>query len=69
MGLVCVALFAEDDKGAGFSGGNAGVFRGGGWYLMKVQLFASLCITVWAACITLLLLWVRIRIRPLTAKN
>lgn len=27
-GLIAVGLFAEDDRGAGFSKGNAGVFRG-----------------------------------------
>lgn len=58
VGLICVALFAEDDKGAGFSNGRAGLFRGGGTYLLKVQLFASLCISVWAAAITFVLLWV-----------
>lgn len=58
-GLLAVGIFAEDDKGAGFSKGNAGVFRGGSGYLIGVQLLACVCISVWAVGITFILLFVR----------
>lgn len=60
-GLLAVGLFAEDDRGAGFTKGHYGIFRGGTWHLLSIQLLACVCITVWAILITFTLLWVSIQ--------
>ena len=54
-GLIAVGLLAEKDSLENFSD-NYGVFKGGKWDLMGVQLLASLSITAWAALATFLLL-------------
>ncbi len=56
-GMLAVGFFAEDDGGAGFSRGNAGVFRGGSLYLLVIQMLACVSIIAWAAGITICLLW------------
>jgi len=61
VGLLCVGLFAEEDRGEGWTKGNAGIFRGGSFYLLKVQSLAAVYISVWAACVTFILLYVRIK--------
>ena len=56
-GMLAVGLFAEEDKLESFSR-YAGLFHGGGFYLLGVQLLACVCFTAWASTVTLLLIWV-----------
>jgi ammonia channel protein AmtB len=58
VGLLCVGLFAEEDRGEGWTKGQSGIFRGGTFYLLKVQFLAAVCISIWAASVTFILLYV-----------
>ncbi|CAH1778551.1 unnamed protein product [Owenia fusiformis] len=55
-GMISVGLFASYDPIENMSKGQNGLFRGGGFYLLGVQLLACVCITIWSACMTLLIL-------------
>ncbi|XP_071537950.1 putative ammonium transporter 2 isoform X2 [Panulirus ornatus] len=56
--MVAIGLFVQEDTLIGFTGGHAGVFRGGGFYLLGVQCLACLCISVWAMCSTFTILFI-----------
>lgn len=60
-GMIAVGLFAEDDNRLQFTNGNSGLFKGGGFYLLGIQLLSCLCIAVWSASITFILLFVSIK--------
>ncbi len=57
--MLIVGLLVEHDPLEEYNRGNAGLFKGGGVYLLGVQALACLCIMVWAGGITLMLLVVR----------
>ena len=54
-GMIAVGLFAEKDLLVGFSS-YAGLFHGGGFYLLGVQLLASVCCILWSSIITYILI-------------
>ena len=58
--MIAVGLFAHEDKLENFTKGRAGLFHGGGVYLLGVQLLAVVCIIVWASTSTFILLYVSI---------
>ena len=60
-GMLAVGLFAEKDLLEGFSS-YAGLFHGGGFYLLGVQLLASICCIAWSSIVTFILIKV-IKIR------
>ena len=53
--MLAVGLFAEKDHLEGFSA-YAGLFHGGGFYLLGVQILACVSCILWSACITFLLI-------------
>ena len=53
--MLAVGLFAEKDILEGFSS-YAGLFHGGGFYLLGVQLFASICCMLWSGTVTYLII-------------
>ena len=55
-GMIVVGLFGQKDELEGFSHYD-GLFHGGGFYLLGVQLLASLCCMVWASILTFILIW------------
>lgn len=44
--------------------GRAGLFKGGGWYLLGIQSLSALCLTCWGICSTFLLLWMIDKVIP-----
>ena len=58
--MIAVGLFGEKDELEGFSQ-YAGLFHGGGFYLLGVQLLACVSFMIWASCVTYMLIWVRER--------
>ena len=66
--MLAVGLFAEKDLLEGFSS-YAGLFRGGGFYLLGVQLLACVCCIVWSGSLTFLLIKVILSIVILQIKN
>lgn len=64
-GMLAVGLFVERDSLLRLSRGGAGVFRGGGFYLLGVQALAVLTISTWSCLSTYLILWVINRVVPI----
>ncbi|KAL1441816.1 hypothetical protein MTO96_008323 [Rhipicephalus appendiculatus] len=64
-GMLAVGLFVEKDSLLRLSRGGAGVFRGGGFYLLGVQAVAVLAITAWSCVSTYVILWGINRIVPI----
>ena len=54
-GMVAVGLFAEKDLLVGFSS-YAGLFHGGGFYLLGVQILACVCCMLWSSATTYILI-------------
>ena len=54
-GMIAVGLFAEKDLLEGFSA-HAGLFHGGGFYLLGVQFLACVCCTLWSGTTTFLII-------------
>ena len=54
-GMIAVGLFAEKDQLEGFSA-HAGLFHGGGFYLLGVQFLACICFIVWSGTSTFLII-------------
>ena len=55
--MIIVGLLVENDPTIeDIDRGNLGLFKGGGVYLLGVQLLACLCIIVWSGAITFILL-------------
>lgn len=59
-GMLAVGLFVEADELMRLSKGLTGLFRGGGWRLLGVQLMAVVVVTAWSMITTFVLLYVRI---------
>jgi Amt family ammonium transporter len=55
-GMISVGLFVAPDGIIHLSRGRAGVFHGGGFYLLGVQALSILCIAAWSGLITFILL-------------
>ena len=53
--MLAVGLFAGKDHLEGFSS-YSGLFHGGGFYLLGVQLLASICCIVWSGSVTFLII-------------
>nr|XP_037279711.1 LOW QUALITY PROTEIN: putative ammonium transporter 3 [Rhipicephalus microplus] len=64
-GMLAVGLFVERDSLLRLSRGGAGVFRGGGFYLLGVQAVAVLAISAWSCASTYAILWCINRIVPI----
>lgn len=63
-GVIAVGLFAENVS-LGTTNDRMGLFIGGGWYLLGVQSLAALCLAVWGALSTFILLFLIDKITPL----
>lgn len=64
VGVVAVGLFADNPIPLETTNGRAGLFKGGGWYLLGIQSLSALCLTCWGICSTFLLLWIIDKIIP-----
>ena len=60
QGMLAVGLFVSEDLITGLSRGNAGLFHGGGFYLLGVQVLAIVCLIAWSTVVTYVLLTVSI---------
>ncbi|XP_046399246.1 putative ammonium transporter 2 [Ischnura elegans] len=68
-GLLAVGLFASDPQLLDTTRGESGLFHGGGWYLLGVQMLSAVCYVTWSSVLTFILLWcidkgVGLRMRP-----
>lgn len=60
LGMVAVGLFVEADPLLNMTGGLSGLFKGGGFYFLLVQLFSCVCTATWSMLTTFIILKVRI---------
>ncbi|XP_055932180.1 putative ammonium transporter 3 [Argiope bruennichi] len=56
LGMTAVGLFVEADPLLNMTGGLNGLFKGGGFYFLFVQLFACVCTATWSMSTTFILL-------------
>ncbi len=56
--MLAVGLFVGEDPVENANRGNLGLFKGGGCYLLGVQILACTCIIVWSGLITFIMLFV-----------
>ncbi|XP_071440388.1 putative ammonium transporter 3 [Hetaerina americana] len=56
-GLIAVGLFASDPQLLDTTRGESGLFHGGGWYLLGVQVLSAICYVTWSSLLTFILLW------------
>lgn len=63
-GVIAVGLFAESVP-LSETYARAGLFMGGGWYLLGVQTLAAVCLTIWGMVSTCLLLFLVDKITPI----
>lgn len=64
IGVIAVGLFADNPIPLETTNGRAGLFKGGGWYLLGIQSLSALCLACWGVCSTFLLLWMIDKIIP-----
>ncbi|CAK1548823.1 unnamed protein product [Leptosia nina] len=64
-GVVAVGLFADNPIPMETTNGRAGLFKGGGWYLLGVQTLTAICLMVWAGLVTMILLWLIDKVLPI----
>lgn len=57
-GMLAIGLFARKDELEGFSQ-YAGLFDGGGLYLLGVQALSCVCFIAWSSIVTFILIKVR----------
>lgn len=70
LGMLAVGLFVEADPLLNMTGGLNGVFKGGGFYFLMIQLFSCLCTALWSMTTTFILLQVSIVfLKSLTRQN
>lgn len=60
-----MGLFADNPIPLGTTSGRAGLFKGGGWYLLGIQSLSALCLACWGVCSTFLLLWMINKVIPI----
>ncbi|XP_037045515.1 putative ammonium transporter 2 [Bradysia coprophila] len=63
-GVIAVGFFADNPIPMETTSGRAGLFKGGGWYLLGIQSLSALCLTCWGICSTFLLLWMIDKVIP-----
>ncbi|XP_054709111.1 putative ammonium transporter 3 [Uloborus diversus] len=56
LGMIAVGLFVENDPLLNMTNGKNGLFKGGGFYFLLVQLLSCLCTALWSMSSTFLLL-------------
>ncbi|GFU07041.1 putative ammonium transporter 3 [Nephila pilipes] len=56
LGMTAVGLFVEADPLLNMTGGLNGLFKGGGFYFLSVQLLSCLCTATWSMSTTFILL-------------
>ncbi|XP_042913250.1 putative ammonium transporter 3, partial [Parasteatoda tepidariorum] len=56
LGMAAVGLFVEADPLLNMTKGLNGLFKGGGFYFLLVQLFSCLCTAAWSMSTTFLIL-------------
>ncbi|KAF2360587.1 Ammonium transporter [Trinorchestia longiramus] len=54
--MIAIGLFVKADTLIGITNGRSGVLRGGGFYLLGVQLLACVVVIIWSSSITFILL-------------
>ena len=59
--MLLTGLFVEEDNIEGTNRGQLGLFFGGGFYLLGIQLLACVCIMAWSGAITFILLFVSVK--------
>lgn len=59
-GMMAVGLFPDKDYFQKITNGYSGVFKGGGFYLLGVQMLAIVALSSWAAISTFIILYVSI---------
>ncbi|XP_013774170.1 putative ammonium transporter 3 [Limulus polyphemus] len=64
-GMLAVGIIVEKDSLLSLSKGNAGLFRGGGWYLLGIQTLAAIIIIIWSFACTFLLLFTINKLIPI----
>ncbi|XP_023240331.1 putative ammonium transporter 3 [Centruroides sculpturatus] len=64
-GMAAVGLFIEDDPILELSNGRKGLFQGGGFYLLGVQLLTCLCVIIWSMSTTYIFLTAINKIIPI----
>lgn len=64
-GVIAVGLFADNPIPLGTTNGRQGLFKGGGWYLLGVQVLSAFLLTVWGLLTTYILLWCIDKIIPI----
>lgn len=62
LGMIAVGLFVETDPLLNLTGGLSGLFKGGGFYFLLIQLFSCVCTALWSMSTTFILLQVSIKI-------
>ncbi|CAK9833649.1 Putative ammonium transporter 3 [Anthophora retusa] len=56
-GIIAIGLFADNPHPLNTTSGRAGLFKGGGWYLLGVQCFVVVCLALWSFTTSITLLW------------
>ena len=56
LGMVAVGLFVENDPLLNMTGGLNGLFKGGDFYFLLIQLLSCLCTASWSMTTTYILL-------------
>ena len=54
--MIAIGLLVNEDSLLGITRGNKGLFKGGGFYLLGIQLLASVVTVIWAMLLTFLIL-------------
>ena len=57
--MLAVGLFVEQDNVMNLNNDQVGLFKGGGAYSLGIQALACLCVSVWSALTSFILLMVR----------
>lgn len=56
LGMIAVGLFVENDSLLNMTKGLSGLFKGGGFYFLLIQLLSCLCTALWSMATTFILL-------------
>lgn len=59
-GVAAVGLFPDHDNILNMNTGRAGLFKGGGWHMLGIQMLACVCLTAWSSITTFIILYVRL---------
>ncbi|XP_043188394.1 putative ammonium transporter 3 isoform X2 [Amphibalanus amphitrite] len=64
-GVLAIGLFVDADSLEKITNGRAGLFKGGGWHLLGVQTLCCVCIIIWSAVVTFILLFLINKVKPI----